>query len=89
MKTHIFTLAVTFDEKVTDEDSIGEAVDSLVETAASTPGILDDYGEVHIGQTEMGLSQLLSQPDTDDAHYILRQVYEMMNVPCPGFLEVG
>lgn len=87
MKTCTFTLDVTFDEKVTDEDSVGEAVDSLVETAASTPGILDDYGEVHIGQTELALSEVLRHPDTDDAHYILRQVYKMMNVPCPGFLE--
>ena len=38
------TLDVTYDPQVTDAESIAAAADRLLETALSTPGILDDYG---------------------------------------------
>lgn len=49
---------VTFDDDRTDEESVATAMDILMKTALSTPGILDDYGPVEIGEffptTEMG-----------------------------------
>jgi len=45
------TIEIDFDENVTDADSVGAAVDSLLETAMSTPGILEEYGNPSIGQT--------------------------------------
>lgn len=51
MATAILTIEIEFDEKVTDADAVGVAVDSLLETALSTPGILDEYGNPSIGQT--------------------------------------
>lgn len=82
-----FTLTVEHDD-AHDEDTIGNAVDTLLETATSTPGILDDLGNPEIGQTGLELSYLLTHPDTDDAHYILREVYKHMNLPIPTFLEI-
>jgi len=38
------TLDVTYDPQVTDAESIAAAADQLLESALSTPGILDDYG---------------------------------------------
>jgi hypothetical protein len=85
--SYTFTLTVTFDD-AHDADTIGEAVDTLLETALSTPGILDDLGNPEVGQTRMELAELLRQPDTDDATYVLRQVYLQMGLPIPAFLEV-
>ena len=82
-----FTLKVDFDD-AHDGDAIGNAVDTLLETALSTPGILDDLGNPEIGQTGLELHELLRQPDTDDATYVLRQVYMLMGLPIPTFLEV-
>lgn len=44
------TLWVTIDEDQTDAESICSAMDTLLETAMSTPGILDDYGPVEVDQ---------------------------------------
>jgi len=81
-----FTLTVEHDE-AHDEDTIGEAVDTLLETALSTPGILDDLGNPTIGETGLELAYLLTHPDTDDATYVLREVYKLMGLPVPEFLE--
>lgn len=84
--TSTFTISVVHDD-AHDEDTIGDALDTLLETATSTPGILDDLGNPEIGQTGLELSYLLTHPDTDDAHYVLRQVYKHMNLPLPDFLN--
>jgi hypothetical protein len=83
-----FTLTVEHDD-AHDGDTIGSAVDTLLETALSTPGILDELGNPEIGQTGLELHELLRQPDTDDATYILREVYKHMGLPIPAFLEVA
>jgi len=89
MRKHTFTLTVEYNEELVDVDVLGEAVDTLLETALSTPGILDDLGDPEIGVTDGQLQGVLEQPDTDDATYVLRQVYELMGVPLPAFLEVS
>ena len=39
-----------YDDDCTDPDALAVALDTLMETAASTPGILDEYGDVKIGE---------------------------------------
>lgn len=51
MTTRTLTIEVGFDPDITDVDAVGVAVDNLLETAMSTPGILDEYGNPDIGQT--------------------------------------
>lgn len=49
-KTVTLTLSVTFDPKKTDAESVAGALDQLLLTAASTPGILEEYGDIDIGE---------------------------------------
>lgn len=43
------TVEVEFDDTVTDAESLSNALDILMDNARSTPGILDDYGDVWVG----------------------------------------
>lgn len=45
-----FVVEVEYDAKKTDPDSLAEALDRLMETALSTPDILDDYGNPRVGE---------------------------------------
>lgn len=57
MKTCRLVIDVTYDENLTDPEALSEAFDHLLETALSTPGILDDYGCPEVGEffpTEKG-----------------------------------
>lgn len=48
--TRTLELEVEFDDELTDVDSVSDALDRLLETAESTPGIWDDYDpEISIG----------------------------------------
>lgn len=42
-------VSVEYDGDATDSDSLCGALDTLLETALSTPGILDEYGPVKVG----------------------------------------
>lgn len=57
-ETATFIIQVVYDDRHTDPDALGEALDRLMETALSTPGLLDDYGTVEIGEFEIS-------PDND------------------------
>lgn len=48
MKTTL-TLDVDYDPTMTDPERLSSAMDTLLETALSTPGILDECGEVQVG----------------------------------------
>ncbi len=48
--TATLELEVRFDPTVTDAESLAYAFDQLMETAMSTPGILDEYGSVIPGE---------------------------------------
>lgn len=50
MKTCTLTIAVAYDETITDPESLATAADTLLTTALSTPGILDDYGNPVFGE---------------------------------------
>jgi hypothetical protein len=86
MAKYTFTLTAEFDD-AHDPDTIGNAIDTLLETAQSTPGILDDLGDPTIGDTDGQLQAMLEQPETDDATYVLREVYELLGLPIPSFLD--
>ena len=43
-------LDVQYDPEITEPDSLAVAFDRLLETALSTPGILDDYGNPQTGE---------------------------------------
>ena len=49
MATTIFTIEVSFNDEVTDAESVAGAADMLLETALSTPEVLDDYGNPSFG----------------------------------------
>jgi hypothetical protein len=44
MKTAKLLIEVSYDEKATDAEALASALDRLLETALSTPGILDEHG---------------------------------------------
>jgi hypothetical protein len=44
------TVEIRYDPKVTDPESLASAMDRLMETALSTPGLLDEYGDPVIGE---------------------------------------
>ncbi|SHG88619.1 hypothetical protein [Bradyrhizobium erythrophlei] len=41
-------LSVRYDDSITDAESLCDALDTLIETATSTIGILDEYGDPKI-----------------------------------------
>jgi len=45
-----FTVEVEFDPEITDSDSVACALDKLMETVLSTPGILEEYGDPKVGE---------------------------------------
>ena len=44
------TIDVEYDPDITDDESLAVALDRLMETALSTPDILDEYGNPRVGQ---------------------------------------
>ncbi|HBO44909.1 MAG TPA: hypothetical protein DD670_13470 [Planctomycetaceae bacterium] len=49
MKKTTLLIDVRYDADVTDPDGLATALDRLLETALSTPGILDDHGNPRVG----------------------------------------
>jgi hypothetical protein len=50
MAKAFLTVAIFFDEGITDAESLATAADILLETALSTPGILSEYGDPEFGE---------------------------------------
>ena len=48
MKTTTLTVEVDYDPTITDPERLASALDILLETALSTPGILEDHGNLTI-----------------------------------------
>ena len=65
-------LDVQYAPEITDPDSLAVAFDRLLETALSTPGILDDYGNPRAGEF---LSASVEEPDK---LRLLRELYDYM-----------
>jgi hypothetical protein len=53
-KTARLYFAVEYDDSKTDAESVATALDALMETALSTPGVLDEYGPVDVGEFLVG-----------------------------------
>jgi hypothetical protein len=49
MKTTL-TLEIEYDPELTDPDGLASALDQLMETALSTPGIVAEYGDPTVGE---------------------------------------
>jgi hypothetical protein len=49
MKTTL-TVDVEYDPELTDPDGLARAMDRLLETALSTPGIVEDCGDPQVGE---------------------------------------
>ena len=49
MKARLY-LGVEFDENKTDAESVATALDRVLETGMSTPGVLDEYGNPSAGE---------------------------------------
>jgi len=49
MKTAIVSFEVEYDEDQTDSDAVTCALEVVMETGLSTPGILEEYGPVKVG----------------------------------------
>lgn len=45
-----FYIDVEIDDSMTDAESVATALDRLMETALSTPGILEEYGDPKVGE---------------------------------------
>jgi hypothetical protein len=46
----VLEVSLDFDPGVTDPESLATAMDRLLETALSTPGIFEDYGNPRVGE---------------------------------------
>ena len=76
MKTCRLRLDLEYDEKKTDPEALANAYDRLLGTAITTPGILDEYGEVDTGEFFVDLDP----PTTFEAVALLREG----GTKCPG-----
>jgi hypothetical protein len=61
------TVDIEYDPELTDPEGLASAMDRLLETALSTPGIMEEYGDPRIGEF------LVAEPAGSDLqHYTLR-----------------
>ena len=56
MAKTFLTIEVEYDEKATEPEAIATAADRLLETALSTPGVLDEHGDLRFGEFVAGPS---------------------------------
>ena len=94
MAKTILTIEVEYDEKATDPDSLASAVNILFQTALSTPGVLEDLGELNFGDfaarppdDEIGTSNPVSAgnalPASDDAEIDEEPIRLRNHYKCP------
>ena len=50
MATTTLTLEIEYDPELTHPEGLALAMDRLLETALSTPGIMDEYGQLRVGE---------------------------------------
>jgi len=44
------TVDIEYDPKLTDPEGLASAMDRLLETVLSTPGIMEEYGDPRVGE---------------------------------------
>jgi len=81
----VLSFPVCYDRDVTDPEALGYAFDRLLDTAMSTPGILDEYGNPTIGATFLGqdATHEPAQESTQEALPHARRYVEMGGGFCP------
>jgi hypothetical protein len=57
MKTATLSLTVRYDDKVTDAEALCSALDTLLETAMSTPGVLEEYGNPSVSEFQVVIEE--------------------------------
>lgn len=60
------TIEVGYDDDCTDPDALAVALDTLMETVTSTPGILSEYGDVTIGEFFPPQTSAISEMSYED-----------------------
>lgn len=66
MKTEaILYFTIEFDDAVTDHEALAAAMDKLIETITSTPGIWDDYASPEHGSPAVGEVYCIGQHKTE------------------------
>jgi len=60
------SIEIRFDPDITDAESLASAMDQLLETALSTPGILEDYGNPALGDFYVVNECMQAEEQADD-----------------------
>jgi hypothetical protein len=60
-RTTAFIVNVDYDDRCTTPDALGDALSRLIDTALSTPGILDNHGRVEVGEFEIPRSNVTTR----------------------------
>lgn len=55
-RTTTFALTISYEDDLTDADSIVAALHKLFATALSTPGVLDEHGPIAVSELELDLA---------------------------------
>jgi hypothetical protein len=76
MAKTVLTIEVEYDENMTDADGVASAVGLLLDNALSTPGILDDHGELRLGDVVAG-----PEAATADASQAASGPYKIFRIP--------
>lgn len=91
MKT-LLTLEIDYGP-MTDPEGLAAAMDQLMKTACSTPGILDDYGHLVIGEFLVDTPPNIDGPTFRKQRQLLLKLRDLAagripNVPDPGDREL-
>lgn len=62
-KTATLKIEIEYDDACTDADSIASALDTLLETSLSTPGIFEEYGPVELDSFFVEQKERIIKPD--------------------------
>ena len=68
------TLSVEYDPEVTDPESLACALDRVMGTALSTPDLLDEYGNPHVGDFYLLDANVSNFPETNGIHVTVSDV---------------
>ena len=61
-------LEVEFNPRLTDPEGLANAVDRLLETVLSTPGIMDEYGNPRFGPCWVQVASVKTSGDANARH---------------------
>jgi hypothetical protein len=65
------TVDIEYDPELTDPEGLASAMDRLLETALSTPGIMDEYANPKVGEFFVASMAGDRPPPDDDSRWVL------------------